>query len=184
VYSLVTVAYGFIGDVLEESEVYRWMGPSRYQFCAVKQFFKNKLYRVTISYAPADASALVRENEEHWITLENDEYDLVCAFNLSGRSTQTAQQVPAQCDDGVITLLLIRRCSRIDTISYLLHTVAGTHDRLEFVDIIKAKAVKLVPNQESSSPMNIDGELHPSAVLIMRSLEQYAKMFVPAKDSF
>ena len=31
-YSVTMMAYGFYGDVLEDSEAFRWMGPKRYSW--------------------------------------------------------------------------------------------------------------------------------------------------------
>lgn len=37
-----TVRYGFYGDVITESEKYRWMGPRRYDYAGTKVFLKHR----------------------------------------------------------------------------------------------------------------------------------------------
>uniref|UniRef100_A0A6B2LAR0 DAGKc domain-containing protein n=1 Tax=Arcella intermedia TaxID=1963864 RepID=A0A6B2LAR0_9EUKA len=171
VYSLTAVAYGFTGDVLKESEEHRWMGPFRYQYCAFKEFCKNKGYRAIVSYQP--------ENEDNWITLDHEDYSFICGFNISGRSTQTEHQVGAECDDGFITLLLVKSGTRVDTISYLVRSLQGTHQTLENVFVVKTKSIVLKPCETYSSPINIDGELHPTSTIHMQNLSKYLKLFVP-----
>lgn len=40
-------AYGFFGDVMQDSEKLRWMGPKRYDLSGFKKFMSN---RYKISY--------------------------------------------------------------------------------------------------------------------------------------
>jgi diacylglycerol kinase family enzyme len=173
VYSLITVAYGFLGDVLEESEDHRWMGPFRYQFCAVKQFFKNKAYRATISYLPHDTHA----GNNNWITLDDVELDMACAFNISGETTQNPTMVPAQCDDGFITMLLVKKSSQIETLNYVYSVFNESHLSLDSVKVIKTKSVKFVPDMSNSSPINIDGELQPVSTMTLNAKERFALFY-------
>jgi len=178
VYSLITVAYGFLGDVLEDSEKNRWMGPFRYQFCAFKHFFKNKGYRATIAYLPHDAAELVdRSSGNNWITLEDVELDMACAFNISGQSSQNPEMVPAQCDDGLITMLLVQKRSQIHTIEYVLNVFTESHLQLDGVQIIKTKSIKFVPDLSNASPINIDGELQPTSTMLLTSREKWASFY-------
>ena len=41
-YSVVMAAYGFFGDVMQDSEKLRWMGPKRYDISGFKKFMSNK----------------------------------------------------------------------------------------------------------------------------------------------
>jgi len=175
VYSLITVAYGFLGDVLEESELFRWMGPFRYQFCAFRHFFKNKGYRATISYlSPEDQKT---EHSNNWITLEDVELNMACAFNISGQSTQNPEMVPAQCDDGFITMLLVKKFSQISTIEYVFNVFTESHLQLDSVQLIKTKSVKFVPDLSNASPINIDGELQPTSTFVLNAKEKCASFY-------
>jgi ceramide kinase len=42
------MAYGFLGDVLFESEQHRWLGPKRYEYSGFKKFLLNRAYDVEI----------------------------------------------------------------------------------------------------------------------------------------
>ena len=41
-YSVVMAAYGFFGDVMQDSEKLRWMGPKRYDVAGFKRFISNR----------------------------------------------------------------------------------------------------------------------------------------------
>ena len=38
----IIIRYGFYGDVITESEKYRWMGPKRYDYAGTKVFLKHR----------------------------------------------------------------------------------------------------------------------------------------------
>ncbi|KAM7266739.1 hypothetical protein ACFE04_004636 [Oxalis oulophora] len=49
-YAASFVGYGFYGDVIKESEKYRWMGPKRYDYAGTKVFMKHRAYEAEIAY--------------------------------------------------------------------------------------------------------------------------------------
>ncbi|GAB2227805.1 hypothetical protein Droror1_Dr00009632 [Drosera rotundifolia] len=49
-YTASFVGYGFYGDVITESEKYRWMGPKRYDFAGTKVFLRHRSYEAEIAY--------------------------------------------------------------------------------------------------------------------------------------
>lgn len=49
-------SYGFMGDLMAESEGLRWMGPLRYEVIGAKMLAANRSYHVKISYLPAEPS--------------------------------------------------------------------------------------------------------------------------------
>ncbi|KAI3921590.1 hypothetical protein MKW92_027050 [Papaver armeniacum] len=49
-YAASFAGYGFYGDVIKESEKYRWMGPKRYDYAGTKVFLKHKSYEAEIAY--------------------------------------------------------------------------------------------------------------------------------------
>ncbi|XP_077984638.1 ceramide kinase-like [Glandiceps talaboti] len=53
-YTVSFIGYGFFGDVLKDSESYRWMGPARYDFSGVKKVLTNKSYDAEIAFLPND----------------------------------------------------------------------------------------------------------------------------------
>lgn len=53
-YTVSFLGYGFLGDVLKESEHYRWMGPARYEFAGVKEYLRHPAYRGEVAFLPSD----------------------------------------------------------------------------------------------------------------------------------
>ncbi|KAG6390858.1 hypothetical protein SASPL_148603 [Salvia splendens] len=59
-YAASFAGYGFYGDVITESEKYRWMGPKRYDYAGTKVFLQHKSYEAEVSYLevkPKEASS-------------------------------------------------------------------------------------------------------------------------------
>ncbi|XXG66553.1 hypothetical protein AAC387_Pa06g0102 [Persea americana] len=49
-YAASFAGYGFYGDVITESEKYRWMGPKRYDFAGTKVFLKHRSYEAEVAF--------------------------------------------------------------------------------------------------------------------------------------
>ncbi|XP_010532231.1 PREDICTED: ceramide kinase isoform X2 [Tarenaya hassleriana] len=49
-YAASFAGYGFYGDVISESEKYRWMGPNRYDYVGTKVFLKHRSYEAEVAY--------------------------------------------------------------------------------------------------------------------------------------
>ncbi|XP_076897309.1 ceramide kinase-like isoform X1 [Bidens hawaiensis] len=53
-YAASFAGYGFYGDVITESEKYRWMGPTRYDYAGTKVFLRHRSYEAKIAYMKAE----------------------------------------------------------------------------------------------------------------------------------
>ncbi|KAI8006522.1 Ceramide kinase [Camellia lanceoleosa] len=49
-YAASFAGYGFYGDVITESEKYRWMGPKRYDYVGTMVFLRHRSYEAEIAY--------------------------------------------------------------------------------------------------------------------------------------
>ncbi|KAK1305409.1 Sphingosine kinase 1 [Acorus calamus] len=49
-YAASFTGYGFYGDVIKESEKYRWMGPKRYDYAGTKVFLKHRSYEAEVAF--------------------------------------------------------------------------------------------------------------------------------------
>ncbi|XP_044506917.1 ceramide kinase-like isoform X3 [Mangifera indica] len=54
-YAASFAGYGFYGDVITESEKYRWMGPKRYDFAGTKVFLRHRSYEAEIAYLEVES---------------------------------------------------------------------------------------------------------------------------------
>ncbi|XP_027927790.1 ceramide kinase isoform X1 [Vigna unguiculata] len=50
--------YGFYGDVITESEKYRWMGPTRYDYAGTMVFLKHRSYEAEIAYLDVESDEI------------------------------------------------------------------------------------------------------------------------------
>ncbi|KAL2558361.1 Ceramide kinase [Forsythia ovata] len=54
-YAASFAGYGFYGDVITESEKYRWMGPKRYDYAGTKVFLQHRSYEAELSYLEVES---------------------------------------------------------------------------------------------------------------------------------
>lgn len=67
-YAATFAGYGFYGDVITESEKYRWMGPKRYDFAGTKVFLEHRSYEAEVAYLEAEPEKASSSRERgSWI---------------------------------------------------------------------------------------------------------------------
>ncbi|XP_052726430.1 ceramide kinase isoform X5 [Vigna angularis] len=54
----IVIWYGFYGDVITESEKYRWMGPTRYDYAGTMVFLKHRSYEAEIAYLDVESDEI------------------------------------------------------------------------------------------------------------------------------
>ncbi|KAK8657877.1 hypothetical protein V6N13_036096 [Hibiscus sabdariffa] len=54
-YAASFAGYGFYGDVITESEKYRWMGPKRYDYAGTKVFLKHRSYEAELGFLEVES---------------------------------------------------------------------------------------------------------------------------------
>ncbi|XP_044468078.1 ceramide kinase-like isoform X2 [Mangifera indica] len=54
-YAASFAGYGFYGDVITESEKYRWMGPKRYDYAGTKVFMRHRSYEAEVAYLDVES---------------------------------------------------------------------------------------------------------------------------------
>lgn len=53
-YAITMAAYGYMGDLMRESEGLRWLGPLRYDLVGARTLLRGKTYRARVKYLPAE----------------------------------------------------------------------------------------------------------------------------------
>jgi ceramide kinase len=190
------LSYGFMGDVMVESENYRWLGPLRYDVIGAKMLAANRSYHVRVSYLPAQSEQLeaagkvctagcdlCRLGQEHvrlqrtfrevssrslahrrseWVHVEGDFAGIMLVI-MPCRSEKSQQGVAryGHRSDGLIHLVMVKKCSRLQYLRFLLtlsHSglAAGEHG---FFTVVPAVAVHVEPVGAKQSRWNADGEL-------------------------
>ncbi|XP_055809633.1 ceramide kinase isoform X2 [Solanum dulcamara] len=69
-YAASFAGYGFYGDVITESEKYRWMGPKRYDYAGTKVFLRHRSYEAEVAYLEVESEkkniGLEKESTGRW----------------------------------------------------------------------------------------------------------------------
>eukprot|EP00038_Savillea_parva_P030777 m.80209 g.80209 ORF g.80209 m.80209 type:complete len:600 (+) comp9334_c0_seq2:271-2070(+) len=154
------VGFGFFGDVIDHSEHYRWCGPARYQYSGFINLLKGRSYEAEISYQ--------KTRDDPTLTTVKGRYKAINVA-LMACITKDSEQGMApskRCDDGTFHLILVKKCSRLQYLRYLIRTGGtGNQFALPHVDMIEACKVIITasPHNRGWAPpgnrWNVDGEL-------------------------
>ncbi|CAI9715932.1 ceramide kinase-like isoform X1 [Octopus vulgaris] len=170
-YSVSLVGYGYYGDVLADSEKFRWMGTKRYNWSGFKKFLANQSYLGEVSFLPTTvhdshprdntrclagcqvcAAALDRLHQypsessslgkEKWHTIRGD-FIGVNAVTMSCRCAMSPEGVSPACHlgDGCTDLILVKRCSRLNYLHHLYRCRDRQSDQFDF-DFVQVHRVK------------------------------------------
>ncbi|XP_027331452.1 ceramide kinase isoform X2 [Abrus precatorius] len=82
--------YGFYGDVITESEKYRWMGPTRYDYAGTMVFLRHRSYEAEIAYLD------VESDETNLTSKRNREGNLLRALRSSHLSERCICRINCQ----------------------------------------------------------------------------------------
>ncbi|CAH0392523.1 unnamed protein product [Bemisia tabaci] len=202
---VTVMAYGFLGDVLKESERFRWLGPKRYDFAGFFQFIQNKGYEVEITFLkqpiqPAADSKCLRDCKrcqlpqrdmrkqielQKWMKVRG-KYWNIAATNVSSACPRSPNGVSPHCHlgDGSIDLVLVKHGSIFNNLRMLL-TVSGKKKSvydLPFVDVHRTSQLKLVTlpqrcRSRDVSSWNCDGEVLEEPAVFIQSHRQVLQVF-------
>ncbi|XP_050385495.1 ceramide kinase isoform X4 [Argentina anserina] len=104
-YAASFAGYGFYGDVITESEKYRWMGPKRYDYAGTKVFLKHRSYQAEIAYvdvkseeinSTSDKGNLGGRKRPFWSSNKSEKVicrancNICCTKPINGSTNQTA----------------------------------------------------------------------------------------------
>lgn len=172
VYSSIFTSYGYLGTITEDSENYRWMGPSRYFYAGSKQIAWPKFYTIKLSFIPEHSE------DNSWVNREVEVFCLM-VFNISGANTQFPVVCPeAELDDGCLSVCLWKKCSRVDLVKYVVAQRVERHTTLDFIEIFKVKALKFEP-VGNTTPLDVDGEVLPASALEFSVLPKAVTLMTP-----
>ncbi|KAE8056828.1 hypothetical protein FH972_013565 [Carpinus fangiana] len=89
-YAASFAGYGFYGDVITESEKYRWMGPKRYDYAGTKVFLRHRSYEAEVAYLQVKSEVTNSTSERGHLSSQiqalwspNKSERVVCRVNCS-----------------------------------------------------------------------------------------------------
>jgi len=161
--SFLSLSWGIVADVDLESEVFRVLGPLRFDVYAIWRMISLKRYSGAFSYLPASTdsaslpTALDMPVPSDWVTMEGK---FLCLWAL--QTTHAAQNMytspGSSMNDGVFhVVLLTDKCSRLQLLQSFLAFENGEHLKQKHVQIVKCKAYRLEPTSNNSH-VDLDGE--------------------------
>jgi len=189
------VAYGYFGDVIRESEKLRWLGPSRYDVTGMNSLIKNRAYSgvVKILVASQDGSPHDLErchtncklcklsrnerpkDEEPKLALieKQGSFIGVNAAVTACRCPQTKKGFSPNnhLANGCADLILVRPCSRIQYIQYLLRTgwTKKSAFDLKYVEAFRCRQFEFLARQERPAKLAASSSACSSASSVDQS---------------
>ncbi|KAK0095273.1 hypothetical protein PV326_008794 [Microctonus aethiopoides] len=180
------LSYGYLGDVIRDSENFRWMGPQRYDYSGFKKIIANKGYdgEIELLSDPCHPAASTRcmkncsrcqrhihkgipdKDITKWLTVRG-KFFMVNGANLSCACSRSPQGFSPHCHigDGCVDVILVRHTSLINNIRMLLRLSSKnkTLYDLPFVEVYRAREFTFRASPNSSSTDSID---HNSSISV------------------
>lgn len=204
-YYASVISYGYLGDIIRDSDKFRWMGPKRYDFSGFKKFLANQGYEGEITLAVNSSNAHedskcfkdcrrclsqkdVRfdDSSQEW-KLIRGKFLMVNGANLSCACPRSPNGISPHCHmgDGCLDLVLVKHTSLINNLRLLLtlsNRMKSIYD-LPFVEVHRTTQFTFQalpsPARTSSdvSVWNCDGEILVETTLHIRAHCQLLQVF-------
>ncbi|KAK4385167.1 Ceramide kinase [Sesamum angolense] len=178
-YFVMIIRYGFYGDVITESEKYRWMGPKRYDYAGTKVFLQHRSYEAEVNYLEIEPENSISGPETD---PQVSDSTLWCLPRKPGRVSCRANcavcpdglVADAHLSDGYLHLILIKECPHPCYLWHLIHLARKGGDPLDFnfVEHHKTSAFTFT-SFGKEGVWNVDGELfraHQLSAQVFRGL--------------
>ncbi|XP_046985114.1 ceramide kinase [Schistocerca americana] len=175
------ISYGYLGDVLRDSEKFRWMGPKRYDYSGFKKFFCNKGYEGEVRLLADGTSAAegprckqncarcsTRQSTKdatplspgEWKTFRGKFFMVNCA-NVSCACQRSPNGMSPYCHigDGCVDVVMVKHSNLFNNLRLLLRMTSKANNvfDLPFVEVHRAREFSFKPladNIPDSSPVS------------------------------
>ncbi|CAN6232718.1 unnamed protein product [Urochloa humidicola] len=206
-YAASFAGYGFYGEVIRESENYRWMGPARYDFSGTMVFLKHKSYEAKVAFLETpSANSLTASAEDDdvtgaqplqsrysarkiydnpkWVWSEG-RFLSVGAAVISCRNERAPDGLVADAhlSDGFLHLLLIRDCPLPLYLWHLTQFTKKGSDPLsfKFVEHHKTPAFTFISSHDESV-WNLDGEIFQACEVSVQACRGLVNLFASGPE--
>jgi len=184
------VGYGFLGDVLRDSERYRWMGPSRYDFSGAKTMLTLGSYKGKIMFkegytsgTPADKNIcrkgclvckeMIDQGSQEWRVIDSEFASIDgCIMSCCCAQSPKGLSPAAHLGDGCLDLIIHKQASWPRYLRYMLNTAVFRKPFTgDLVDVYRVTEFKYIAQCENHwdnhsetcntcSTWNVDGEIY------------------------
>ena len=141
-YCINIVGWGAATDINANAEKLRWLGRSRYSVAALWQILKPAVRpaRLLLDAQPIEGPFL-----------------FVIACNTMYAAHRMLIAPHARCDDGLLDVVLLKPCSRLNLLKVFRSVADGSHLQLPGVECHRAQSLSL--ESSTTDPLNLDGEV-------------------------
>ncbi|XP_054281444.1 ceramide kinase [Macrosteles quadrilineatus] len=204
-YYCSVISYGYLGDIIRDSDNFRWMGPKRYDFSGLKKFLANQGYEVEIKLAVNESiteedSKCLKDCKRcasqkdltvddstppEWKTIRG-KFLMVNGANLSCACPRSPNGISphTHMGDGCLDVVLVRHTSMLNNLRLLLtlsSRIKSIYD-LPFVEVHRTTqfSVQAVPSpssQTQTSVWNCDGEMLADTSVSIKAHCQLLQVF-------
>ncbi|XP_046682846.1 ceramide kinase [Homalodisca vitripennis] len=202
-YYASVISYGYLGDIIRDSDNFRWMGPKRYDFSGMKKFLANQGYEVEIKLAvnssktEEDSKCLKdckrcasqkdltsdESSVQEWKVIQG-KFLMVNGANLSCACPRSPNGISpyTHMGDGCLDVVLVKHTSILNNLRLLLtlsSRLKSIYD-LPFVDVHRTTqfSVKAVSREATDvSVWNCDGEVLVDTSIFIRAHCQLLQIF-------
>jgi len=165
------ISYGYFGDLLAESDKYRWLGPKRYEYSGMKKIFGNRGYNVELLLHQDETSSDMIPNSDPKkkmkcyekcpvctdIDLEarpsvttgkfksvTGKFFVVCSTNISCACGRSPSGISPYCHlgDGYMDLILIKHGNLFTNLKMLL-TLASAKGNIADLPFVEVHRTKM-----------------------------------------
>ncbi|KOC62165.1 Ceramide kinase [Habropoda laboriosa] len=162
------LSYGYLGDVIRDSEKFRWMGPQRYDYSGFKKILANKGYEGEIQLLsdpchPATSTRCIKnctrclqhmhnsvpdKEISRWMTVRG-KFFMVNGANLACACSKSPMGFSPHCHvgDGCVDVILVRHTSLFNNIRMLLRLSSKEKTVLKFLNLSNSRISKF-PNSQ------------------------------------
>ncbi|KAJ3680586.1 hypothetical protein LUZ60_016864 [Juncus effusus] len=204
-YAASFLGYGFYGDVIKESEKYRWMGPSRYDFAGTKVFLQHKSYEVEVNYIETKTDSSSESSRSKQICRTNCS---VCNNQSDDRSDIKWKRIKGKCisvggaviscrnerapdglvsdahlSDGLLDLIFIQDCPPPHYLWHLTQLTRKGSDPLNYSFIEHHKTPQFTfISQHDKGLWNLDGEMFKACQVSVQACRGLVNLFASGPE--
>ncbi|CAF3725610.1 unnamed protein product [Adineta steineri] len=168
--------YGFFGNIIEQSDNWRFFGPLRYSLAGFFQFIRNASYHTKLSITQVSEKSTEIKCEGH--------YEAIICLNMPCRCDKSkfGMSPSVHLADGSFDVILVKHSWRLTFLRFLHHIARHSRAVEELSNVQRYRATEVVIHPVVSRPKELgnwacDGELIEGNEIKIRAHHQLLSLF-------
>ena len=142
VYAFNVLGWGLVTDITILAEKLRWIGENRYTVASALEILRARRRQARLACAELELD-------------EGLSFFMACNTPYTGKGMRMAPR--ADCTDGLVDLVIVRKATRRQMLALLPKVFDGSHIESPLVEYVQTRSFDFVPSLDETT--NIDGEL-------------------------